>query len=140
MVNGSSFADQLAVSGSAVTITGSNAVTYSGVEGLTVNGNDGSDTFNVTPSATAVFIDGGDPVGTVPGDLLNILAGGGAVTFNAGPKPTRAASSSGTNQPVSFDHIESLGITGSGPAVINGTNGPDTITVIARDASTHAPR
>jgi hypothetical protein len=38
---------------------------------------------------------------------------------------------------VSFDHIESLGISGSGPAVINGTNGPDTITVIARDSSTH---
>ena len=39
----------------------------------------------------------------------------------------------GANQPVSFDHIESLGITGGGPATINGTNGPDAITVIARD-------
>src|SRR5262249_57162079 len=35
----------------------------------------------------------------------------------------------------SFDHIESFGITGGGGAVINGTNGPDTITIIARDDS-----
>ena len=109
VVNGSSLADQVAVSGSAVTITGSNAVTYSGVEGLTVNGNGGSDTFNVTPSATAVFIDGGDPVGAVPGDLLNILAGGGAVTFNAGPQTDEGSFVVGTNQPVSFDHIEFVG-------------------------------
>src|SRR6185503_10018145 len=41
----------------------------------------------------------------------------------------------GANQPVSFDHIESLAIDGGGPAVINGTNGPDAITVIARDST-----
>ena len=104
-----------------------------------MNGNAGSDTFNVTPSPTvAMFIDGGDPVGVKPGDLLNIIAGGSTVTFNAGPETDEGSFVVGANQPVSFDHIESLGITGSGPAVINGTNGPDAITVIARDASTHA--
>ena len=104
-----------------------------------MNGNAGSDTFNVTPSsAVAMFIDGGDPVGAIPGDLLNIIAGGGPVTFNAGPETDEGSFVVGANQPVSFDHIESFGITGGGPAVINGTNGPDAITVIARDATTHA--
>ena len=114
-------------------------VSASGAEAVRVNGRGGSDTFNVTPSASAgIFIDGGDPVGAIPGDLLNILAGGGAVTYNSGPETDEGSFVVGVNQPVSFDHIESLGITGGGPAVINGTNGPDAITVIARDASTHA--
>jgi len=138
VMNGSSLADTVAVSGAAVAITGRRTVNYTGVEALTVNGNAGSDTFDVTPSATvAMFIDGGDPVGAKPGDLLNIIAGGGSVTFNAGPETDEGSFVVGANQPVSFDHIESFGITGGGPAVINGTNGPDAITVIARDASTH---
>ena len=138
-VNGSSDADTIAVSGAAVVITGRRAVNYSEAEDVTVTGKGGSDTFNVTPSGTvALFIDGGDPVGGLPGDLLNILAGGGAVTYNPGPETDEGSFAVGANQPVSFDHIESFGITGSGPAVINGTNGPDAITVIARDATTHA--
>lgn len=138
VVNGSSLADITAVSGAAVAITGRRTVNYTGVEALTVNGQAGSDTFNVTPStAVAMFIDGGDPVGALPGDLLNIAAGGGAVTYNAGPETDEGSFVVGANQPVSFDHIESFGITGSGPVTINGTNGPDAITVIARDVSTH---
>jgi len=139
IVNGSSNADIAAVNGAAVAITGRRTVNYTGIEALTVNGNAGSDTFDVTPAAgVAIFIDGGDPVGALPGDLLNIIAGGGTVTYNAGPETDEGSFGVGANQPVSFDHIESFGITGGGPAVINGTNGPDAITVIARDASTHA--
>jgi hypothetical protein len=138
VVNGSSDADTVAVSGAAVAISGRRTVNYTGVQALTVNGNAGSDTFNVTPSPTvAMFIDGGDPIGAKPGDLLNIIAGVDPVTFNAGPETDEGGFVVGANQPVSFDHIESLAITGGGPAVINGTNGPDAITVIARDASTH---
>jgi hypothetical protein len=136
VVNGSSLADEIAVSGTAVAITGRHTVSYSGVEALTVNGNAGSDTFNVTSSPTVpIFIDGGDPIAATPGDLLNIIAGGGSVTFNAGPQTDEGSFVVGTNQPVSFDHIESFGISGSGPATINGTNGPDAITVIARDST-----
>ena len=103
-------ADTIAVSGSAVAITGRRTVNYTGVEALTVNGNAGSDTFNVTPStAVTMFIDGGDPVGVKPGDLLNIIAGGGTVTFNAGPETDEGSFVVGANQPVSFDHIESFG-------------------------------
>jgi hypothetical protein len=137
VVNGSSntlLGDIVDVSGTAVAISGRRTVNYTGVQALTVNGNAGSDTFNVTPSLTvAMFIDGGDPIGVKPGDLLNIIAGGSSVTFNAGPETDEGGFVVGANQPVSFDHIESLGITGGGPAVINGTNGPDAITVIARD-------
>jgi len=137
-VTGTPDADMVMVSGSAVMITGRNSVNYSGIESVAVNGGADSDTFDVTPSAVAVFIDGGDPVGALPGDLLNILAGGGSVTYNTGPEIDEGSFEVGANQPVSFDHIESFGITGSGPAVINATNGPDAITVIARDDSTHA--
>jgi hypothetical protein len=104
------------VSGTAVVITGRNRVNYTGVEALTVNGNAGSDTFNVTPSnRVAMFIDGGDPIGAKPGDLLNIIAGGSQVTFNAGPQTDEGSFVVGASQPVSFvsepvsfDHIESL--------------------------------
>jgi hypothetical protein len=135
VVNGSSTADTVAVSGTEVDISGRSTVTYSNAEALTVNGNAGSDIFNVTPAAAvSIFIDGGDPVGAQPGDQLNILAGGAGVTFNAGPHVDEGSFVVGSDQPVSFAHIESFGITGSGPATINGTNGPDTITVIARDS------
>jgi len=136
VVNGSSDADTIAVDGISVAIAGRNTVNYSGVQNLTVNGNAGSDIFNVTPStAVSMFIDGGDPIGTNPGDLLNIISGGSAVTYNPGPENDEGSFDVGPNQPVSFDHIESFGI--DGPGIINGTNGPDTITVIARDDSTH---
>ena len=139
VVNGSAAADDMAVSGAAVEITGRHDVIYTGAQALTVNGRGGSDTFDVTPSATvAIFIDGGDPIGALPGDLLNIIAGGGSVTFNAGPEIDEGGFVVDANEPVSFDHIESFGITGPGGGVINGTNGPDAITVIARDDSTHA--
>ena len=42
------------------------------------------------------------------------------------------------NQPISFVHIESLSVSGGGTPVINGTNGNDVITIIARDSS-YAP-
>ena len=139
IVDGSTDPDTIAVSGAAVAITGRRTVNVTGTEAIRVNGRAGADTFNVTPSTTvAIFIDGGDPVGVTPGDLLTVIAGGAAVTFNSGPETDEGSLVAGANQPVSFDHIESVAVTGSGPATINGTNGPDAITVIARDASTHA--
>jgi hypothetical protein len=139
-VIGTSNPDTVAIneSTSTVQIAGRNGVSYSGLEQLSVIGSGGADTFNVTSGAIPVFIDGGDPIGALPGDRLNILAGGASVTYNAGPQTDQGSFVVGANAPVSFDNIESFGISGSGPAIINGTNGPDTITVIARDASTNA--
>src|SRR5262249_41015288 len=106
---------------STVQISGRNGVNYSGVEQLSVIGNGGADTFNGASGAIPVFVDGGDPIGVLPGDLLNILAGGASVTYNAGPQTDQGSFVVGANAPVSFDNIESFGISGSGPAVINGT-------------------
>lgn len=138
-VIGTANPDTLAIneSTSTVQITGRYGISYSGLEHLSVVGSGGSDTFNVTSGAVPLFVDGGDPIGVLPGDLLNILAGGASVTYNAGPHTDEGSFVVGPNAPVSFDNIESFGITGSGPAIINGTNAPDAITVIARDASTY---
>ena len=138
-VSATSLVDVIAVSGLGVAITGRNAVSYIGVESVNVDGLAGSDTFNVTPSAVAIFIDGGDPVATLPGDSLNIVAGIQSVTYNAGPQTDEGSFDVGGNAPVSFDHIESFSISGTGPATINGTNGPDAITVIARDNVASSP-
>ncbi len=137
-VNGSAGADVIAASGLAVGITGKKTINYSNAEALAVNGLAGSDTFNVTPASIPIFTDGGDPIGTTPGDMLHILGGGDPVTFNPGPESDEGSFDVGANQPVSFDHMESFTISGGGPLVVNGTNGPDAITVIARDDSTHA--
>src|SRR5262249_53447352 len=39
-------------------------------ERLELFGNDGSDVFTVTPGGVPVFVDGGDPIGVLPGDKL----------------------------------------------------------------------
>jgi hypothetical protein len=57
----------------------------------------------------AIFIDGGDPVGTPAGDRLNILTGDHSVFHSAGPQVGQGSVVVGTNQPVSFDHIETFG-------------------------------
>src|SRR5262249_54951820 len=107
---------------------------------LAVYGQAGADTFNVTPSATtAIFLDGGDPIGTLPGDHINIA---GPVTVSPGPQNDEGGLDTAGNLTVSFDHIESISVIGPPggggvPAVINGTNGDDDITIIARDQTNY---
>jgi len=143
VVNGTQGADSITVVGGAVTVTDATPVTreainYANIESLTVNSLAGDDTIDVTPSATIpIFVDGGDPVGTTAGDTLVIQAGGGAVSVESGPENDEGSVTVAANERVSYDHIEALTIAGPGAAIINGTNGPDAITIIARDASTH---
>ncbi|MDP6720786.1 MAG: hypothetical protein QGF59_19130, partial [Pirellulaceae bacterium] len=133
---GSNGADTIDVSGTAIALTvGGDAwlpIDYASVESLNVIGGDAADTFNVTPSALPVFVDGGDPIGGTPGDLLSVIAGGDPVVLSSGPENDEGNVLVGTNQPVSFDKIESLSIIGNGTnaATVNGTNGDDDITVI----------
>jgi hypothetical protein len=137
-VSGNAAANTIAVSGAAVAVDALKAANVS-AESLRVLGLAGSDLFNVTPGATPIFIDGGDPVGVLPGDQLNIISGGGVVNFNVGPENDEGSIVVGALQPVNFDHIESIGaIVGSPVATINGTNGDDDITIIARDSSFNA--
>jgi hypothetical protein len=137
-VNGTSASETIGVTTSAVTVGGLKAINYSAanIESLSVLGNDGSDTFNVASGTVPIFIDGGNPIGVTPGDLLNIVTNpGDTVTFTPGPSSDSGGFVVNSNQPISFVHIESLSVSGGGTPVINGTNGNDVITVIARDSS-----
>ncbi|WP_146393883.1 dockerin type I domain-containing protein [Allorhodopirellula solitaria] len=107
--------------------------------GLTLNGNGGDDTFEITPGTIPVFVDGGDPIGSTAGDLIHFLPVTG-YTLEPGPEndsggfvPQQAGV-----QRVSWDHIEEVSVTGGGAGVFLGTNGDDDTTIIARDSSTHA--
>src|SRR5205085_9103415 len=109
-------------------------VNYTNTTDLRVEGLAGSDTFNVTPSpSTTIFIDGGDPIGSTPGDVLQITAGGSNVAFTPGPHSDEGGFSVGANQLVSFAHIESTSVTGTAvagqTATLSGTSEADVITV-----------
>lgn len=81
---------------------------------------------------------GGNPIGSTTGDSLRVDSTA-TMTVTQGPENDAGSVDAATATPtnVSYDEIELLIISGGG-GVINGTNGPDAITVIARDASTHA--
>jgi hypothetical protein len=136
-INGSSGADTIAVNGSSVSVNALKVVAYTNIAALQVNGLAGSDTFQVTSSATVPFsIDGGDPVGVLPGDLLDIVTSlNDMANFTGGPTSDSGGFQVNSNQPISFVHIESLSLSGGGTPIINGTNGNDVITIIARDSS-----
>ncbi|MFO0943474.1 MAG: dockerin type I domain-containing protein [Pirellulales bacterium] len=105
-------------------------------DAISVLGLQGDDRFNVTPGASPIFIDGGDPIGVQPGDVLSVI---NAAAFYAGPENDEGGFATNAAN-VSFDHIESLlvaPIVGC-PFLVVGTDANDQITVIARDASTHA--
>ncbi|MCU0878232.1 MAG: Ig-like domain-containing protein, partial [Pirellulaceae bacterium] len=104
-----------------------------GNDTLVVVGNALAQTFEVEAGPIPVFIDGGDPIGVQPGDVLNVI---GAIGFFAGPESDEGGFLTGGGA-VSFDHIESLIVSPNGPCpfLILGTNGDDDITVIARDDS-----
>jgi hypothetical protein len=102
VVNGTATPDLITVTGTQVTVGALKTVDYAAVEALTVNGNQGSDTFNVTPSATVpYFLDGGDPIGVLPGDHINIA---GPAVLNAGPENDEGSLSTAGNLPVSRPH------------------------------------
>ncbi len=116
-------------------------VTFANVntEAVQVFGNEGNDAFTVTADPNIpIFIDGGDPIGSSPGDSITIVAGGDPVIAETGPENDEGGFIVGANARVSFDHIEAIGVVGAMKAYIAGTNADDDITIIARDASTHA--
>jgi hypothetical protein len=140
-VNGTQSGETITVSATQVTVTGLKAVTYSNTENLVVNGQAGSDMFNVTPSATtAISIDGGDPIGVV-GDTLTVTVpvAAGATTFRAGPEGDEGGFSfaAGGIQAVSFDHVEVVGpinVAASGGVVnIVATNADNDINILGID-------
>ncbi len=151
-VNGNGGSDQLFVEGSqnADTIdvndgtSGANAVKVNSL--LMVNYNAslahlevdslaGSDTINIAPSTTTTFmVDGGDPIGVLPGDVINLLHPAGFYQIFPGPTKDSGGVNSAGFQTISWIHIETVVNTGGTP-IITGTNGNDIITIIARDSS-----
>ncbi|MBC8353053.1 MAG: hypothetical protein H8E66_13740, partial [Planctomycetes bacterium] len=143
-VVGTNADDSIQIDSTDVNVGTLKAVAYdtSNIESLVIDGLSGDDTFAVTPDANTppIHIEGGDPIGGgTNGDQLNLLAGGAAVTFNTGPEVDEGSLVAGANSPVSYDHIEAIGaFTVTGGANISGTNDTDSITVIARDDTSHA--
>ncbi len=96
----------------------------------------GSDTINIAPSTTTTFtVDGGDPIGVLPGDTINFIHPAAAYQLFPGPTSDSGGLNTAGFQTISWIHIESITNTGGGPAIITGTNGDDIITIIARDSS-----
>jgi hypothetical protein len=145
LVRGAKAADTISISQTASLLTvalnastGTN--TISQMELVRVLAGNGSDTITIHPAAAgglAYSVFGGEPGGAV-GDTL-IVDSAVAVTYTVGPENDSGSLVVATVSPtdISFDEIEAISITGGGPLVVNGTNGPDAITLIARDASTH---
>ncbi len=108
-------------------------------EALSVDGAQGNDTFTVTAGTIPISIDGGDPVGATGGDQLTFTPNS-IWTLEPGPENDEGGFVETGDQRVSWDHIESITINGNVAfsGTILGTNGDDDITIIARDASTHA--
>ncbi len=96
----------------------------------------GNDTIDVTPStATTIFVDGGDPIGSTPGDSIH-LHPTAIFSIEQGPQDDEGGMNTNGRQRISWDHIEGVVVIGGGsPGLILGTNGDDIITIIARDAT-----
>jgi hypothetical protein len=137
-VNGTQGGETITVTGAMVTVAALETVNYSNAEFLQVNALAGNDTIDVTPAAgIPIFVDGGDPIGSTPGDRI-ILHPPGAFVVEPGPEKDEGGLNSAGLQRVSWDHIEAItviGPPGGGPGLTLGTNGDDDITIIARDAS-----
>jgi hypothetical protein len=142
-VNGTQNSDTITVNSTSVAVSGGlKTVNYNGpdTEFLQIYALAGNDTIDVTPSTTtSIYVDGGDPIGTTPGDQI-VLHPTGAFTVEPGPLSDEGGLVNPPNQRVSWVHIEGIsfgpgpGPGGAGPPLILGTNGNDDITVIARDS------
>ena len=119
---------------------GNNTIT--GMEAVRVEAGDGADaiTLNLLAAGGLNYtVLGGNPIGTTGGDSLTVNSAA-TMTVTAGPENDAGSVDAATTTPtnVSFDEIEVLIISGGGGGVINGTNGNDAITIIARDDSFNA--
>ncbi|NUQ61970.1 MAG: VWA domain-containing protein [Pirellulales bacterium] len=120
----------------AVDVAGRENVHYRNIENLNVLGLAGDDLFNVTTSSASptIFLDGGDPIGTTPGDRIHVAAGGQGVALEAGPETDEGGIRVGSHERISFDHIEAITVADAACALVIGSGADDDITVIARDA------
>ena len=112
--------------------------TISGIEAVRVEAGNGADQITLNLSAAGGLkytVLGGNPIGA-PGDVLQVNSSE-TMTVTPGPENDSGSVDAATTVPtnVSYDEIELLIIGGPGGGGIVGTNGPDAITIIARDSS-----
>jgi hypothetical protein len=115
---------------SGVTVTDITA--FAAVGRVVVQGLGGSDAVTVTPLAgTAVFVDGGEPVGGATGDALTLTVTT-AVTYQPGPESGTGRFDVVGAQAVSFARVELLAVDGDGGdgVTVNGTNADNDINVV----------
>ncbi len=137
--------ETIGITSSQVTRSGSQTISYSGMETLVVSGTNGVDTFNVTttPSGTTT-LDGQDG-----GDTYNITqsALGGALSINdSGASGTDLLSSTSlaaggesigiTNSQVTRSGSQTISYTGIENLTVTGTAGADTFTVTTTPTGT----
>src|SRR5205814_10491395 len=117
-VIGTQGADIVTVTSALVTINPAvggpfETVNYTNTEDLRVLGLAGNDTFNVTPAATTtIFIDGGDPIGSTPGDRLVLNPPAGAFSIEPGPESDEGGANFAAAARLSWDHIEAVTVNG----------------------------
>jgi hypothetical protein len=140
VVTGTSAADTISTThtGASFNITGGLSAgnnTISSMERVAISAGSGADAITLHLSSAGGLtytVLGGDPI-AAPGDSLTVDTSAN-VTYTPGPQPDEGTIVADTTIPttISFDEIESLSISGGGGLVLQGTNGPDAITIIAR--------
>jgi hypothetical protein len=136
VVYGNSTGETITMTPTAVTASGQ-VITYANAEALAVDGQEGSDTFNVTPSGTTeMFIDGGDPIG-ITGDRL-VLTATSATDYAPGPEGDEGGFGFASTLPVSYDHIEGIAVDlATNSLDVAGTNGDDDIKVLGTGTTSY---
>ncbi|HND53349.1 MAG TPA: hypothetical protein PLV92_13155, partial [Pirellulaceae bacterium] len=133
-ISGSDINETYDVTGPVVSVNGSIPITVASAASFTVEGKSGDDTFNVTPGAIPVMIDGGGPIGVV-GDTLNLVTGGAPVIYGAGPETDEGGFQLGVpgtpiSAPVSFDHIEFIAPISTPSLAVTGSSASDDASVV----------
>jgi Ca2+-binding RTX toxin-like protein len=124
-VAGTAGDDTVSVDASQIVANTTQIITYTGeLETVNVDGGDGADAFDVTPSTTAAIdILGGDPTMS-PGDSLTYNAPAGeTVTFSPSDSDTGTISATGGFQDVNYDLVEEVTIDGAAGGVTLTVNG-----------------
>ncbi len=120
-VDGTTAGETITATDSSATIGSLLTVNFTGINALGVSGHEGADTFNVTPGAIPIHIDGGDPIGVPPEatdfDKIVMVSSSASVEHNPGPENDEGSLIDGTNAPVSFDHIEQTALVGDAAAL-----------------------
>ena len=136
-VNGSAVGDTITIDGASVAVSGAPQLNYAGIDSLRVLGGDGLDLFEITPSATPVFVDGGIPVGTIADTMVLQLAGGASVLSLAGLESDEGTLFISGGSIVTYDRIESGSFIApaADPAFLNfvGTEGDDRFTLVGAE-------